>query len=368
MEAEMSMENKHFDIRLRDPDLIQKKKELFSQPIQPVKVNKGTTIRELIDSFEKGGFQSRALADCARIFCDMLQDSERPTILMGISGSLIAAGMRQVLVDMIENNMIDVLVSTGAIIGQDHYQVLGGKHYKGSPNFDDRVLRDLYIDRLYDTFMCEEKYWEADQYISDFCERLAGKTLSSRQFVEALGKERAVDDPNSILGACIRNNVPLFIPALNDSSIGIGITQHHHLMRKSGREPLAINGMMDNYELTQIVNRSKTTSAVYISGGVPKNYINDSVVMTYIFNRDTGGHKYAIQLTLTGPQDGGLSGSTLAEATSWGKVSKKATHRMAYTEVSIGLPLVYGYALQTDASRNRKKLNFRWEGDKLLGL
>ena len=344
--------SQNYQLKLNDPILIEEKKRLFSTPIQPVKVTEETNIKQLIDAYSAGSFQSRALGNCAHIFDAMLRDEERPTILLGLAGSLIAAGMRQVIVDLIEKNMVDAVVSTGAIIGQDHYQVLGGGHYKGSPNFDDRKLKDLYVDRLYDTFMCEEKYWEADQYIADFSSRFEGQTLSSRQFLEALGKEKAVRDPHSILGACVRHHVPLFVPALNDSSIGIGITQHHHLMRCKGREPMQINSMQDNYELTQIVHQSKRTAAVYIRGGVPKNYINDSVVMTYIFNRDTGGHKYAIQLTTTGPQDGGLSGSTLSEATSWGKISKQATHQMAYVETSIGLPLLYGYALQNGSDRH----------------
>ncbi len=357
-----------FLIKLEGSDKLKEKQNLFSQPTEPIKVSKETTIGELMERYQKGGFQGRALGECAGVFESMLKDKERPTIMLGVSGSMIAAGMRQVFVDLIEHGMVDVLVSTGAVIGQDHYQVLGGRHYMGDPQLDDRKLRDLYIDRLYDTLMCEEKYWEADQYVSDFCEQFQGQTLSSRQFLEALGREKAVHDPNSILGACVRNNVPIFVPALNDSSIGIGITQHYHLMRKKGVQPVTISGIQDNYELTQIVAQSEATSAIYVGGGVPKNYINDSVVMTYIFHRDTGGHKYAIQLTMTGPQDGGLSGSTLSEATSWGKVSKKATHRMAYVEASLGLPMLLGYALHKDAAKGRNRVQYEWDGDLLVSL
>lgn len=361
-------ELKKFMIRLEDPTKKQQKQELFSTPIRPVQVGERTTVKDLVESFGDGSFQSRSVGVCARIVDSMLRDPDRPVILLGLSGSLIAAGMRQVIVDLIEHNMVDVVVSTGAIVGQDHYQVLGGGHYKGSPNLDDRVLRDLYIDRLYDTLMCEEKYWEADQVVTDFCHDMKGKTVSSRQFLEALGQCRAVHDPKSILGACVRKNVPLFVPAINDSSIGIGVTQHYHLMRQSGETPMTISGIQDNYELTQIVAKAGCTSAIYVGGGVPKNYINDSVVMSYIFDRDTGGHRYAIQLTMTGPQDGGLSGSTLSEATSWGKISKKATHQMAYVEASIGLPLIYGYVLQNQSAVDRKPYDFRWKDDQLVSF
>jgi len=341
-----------------------RKKALLGRPTTPVKVGPKTTVAELLDSYREASFQARALGNCAAVFASMLSDKDRPTIFLGLAGSLIAAGMRQVITDLIEQNMVDVVVSTGAIISQDYYQVRGGRHYHGSVHADDKELRDLYIDRLYDTFIDEEKYWKTDLAVSQFADSLAGKTLSSRAFL-ALLAESARKDPGSILGACARNGVPLFVPALNDSSIGIGLTEHYHRMRKNGREPMTISSIRDNYELTQIVVQSPATAAVYVSGGVPKNYINDSIVMSYIFGIDTGGHRYAIQVTTDAPHWGGLGGSTLSEATSWGKVSKKASHEMAFVETSVALPLLYGYALQKGAHKGRKRLRYTWEGDML---
>ena len=292
----------------------------------------------------------------------MLRDRERPTILLGMAGSLIAAGMRQVIVDLIEKNMVDVVVSTGAIVSQDLYQVRGGRHYHGVVDADDKELRDLYIDRLYDTFIDEEKYWETDLFVSRFADGLEGQVLSSREFLARLAQV-ARKDPGSILGACARRGVPLFVPALNDSSIGIGLTEHYHRVRSNRGTPFQISSIRDNYELTQIVVKSPATAAVYVSGGVPKNYINDSIVMSYIFGIDTGGHKYALQITTDAPHWGGLGGSTLSEATSWGKVSKKATHEMVFVETSVALPLLYGYALQRGAVKGRKRLRCEWDGD-----
>ena len=339
-----------------------RKKALLGKPTTPVKIRRGTTVSELLDSYRGASFQARALGKCAAVFEAMLRDRKRPTILLGLAGSLIAAGMRQVIVDLIEGNMVDVVVSTGAIISQDYYQVRGGRHYHGRADADDRELRDLYIDRLYDTFMDEEKYWKTDLAVSRFADTLAPEKLSSRAFL-ALLAEKAKSDKGSILGACGRNGVPLFVPALNDSSIGIGLTEHYHRFRKEGKEPLTISSIRDNYELTQIVVHSPATAAVYVSGGVPKNYINDSIVMSYIFGLDTGGHKYALQVTTDAPHWGGLGGSTLSEATSWGKVSKTATHEMAFVETSVALPLLYGYALQKNAARGRKRLKYSWKDD-----
>ena len=339
-----------------------RKRALLGRATTPVKLTKSTTVSQLLDAYADASFQARALGKAARVFEAMLRDRKRPTILLGLAGSLIAAGMRQVIVDLIEQNMVDVVVSTGAIISQDYYQVRGGRHYHGHPDADDKELRDLYIDRLYDTFIDEEKYWETDLAVSKFADRLAGETMSSRAFLSLLAR-LARGDKGSILGACARNGVPLFVPALNDSSIGIGLTEHYHRARKAGKTPFQISSIADNYELTQIVVKSPATAALYISGGVPKNYINDSIVMSYIFGIDTGGHKYALQVTTDAPHWGGLGGSTLSEATSWGKVSKKATHEMAFVETSVALPMLYGYALQKNAARGRKRLQYVWDRD-----
>jgi deoxyhypusine synthase len=344
-----------------------RKKALLGKATTPVKIRKSTTVSQLLDSYREASFQARALGKSAAVFEAMLRDRQRPTILLGLAGSLIAAGMRQIIVDLIEENMVDVVVSTGAIISQDYYQVLGGRHYHGHPEADDKELRDLYIDRLYDTFIDEEKYWATDLAVSRFADSLSGQFMSSRQFL-ALLAQGARKDKGSILGACARRGVPLFVPALNDSSIGIGLTEHYHRARRAGRTPFRISSIADNYELTQIVVKSPATAAVYVSGGVPKNYINDSIVMSYIFGLDTGGHKYALQITTDAPHWGGLGGSTLSEATSWGKVSKKATHEMAFIETSVALPLLYGYAFQKNAARGRTRLAYDWNGDILKSV
>ena len=162
-----------------------------------------------------------------------------------------------------------------------------------------------------------------------------------------------------------KKNIPIFCPALNDSSIGIGLTEHYYNSRKEGRQPITIDSIRDNYELTQIVVNSSRTAGFYVAGGVPKNYINDSIVMAYIFGEDTGGHKYALQVTTDSPHWGGLSGSTLGEAQSWGKINKQANHGMAFVEPSVSLPLIYGHAFQKGLYKGRSRIQYEWEGDTL---
>jgi deoxyhypusine synthase len=185
---------------------------------------------------------------------------------------------------------------------------------------------------------------------------------SSRAYLDFLGSK--LTDKDSILYQCHKLGVPVFCPALNDSSIGIGLTEHRRRCKRDRREGVAIDSIRDNYELTQIVVKSPSTAAVYVAGGVPKNYINDSVVMGYIFNKNRG-HDYAIQITTAVVHDGGLSSSTLGEAQSWGKIAKSANFAMAWVEPSVSLPLLAAYVFDKHPAPVRKRLKYEWDGDDL---
>ena len=346
---------------LKKSNLLSEKRQILCEPIQAIDLEKIKTVGELVQSFQSASIQARKVGAVAKVFERMLTDPERPTILLGLAGPLVAAGLRKVIRDMIHYGLVDVVVSTGAILYQDYYQAKGYEHYRGSPEANDVKLRDLLIDRIYDTYVDEEKFIKLDAEIGHFADRLPVGDYSSRSFLEHLAMK--VDDPNSILKAAYQKGIPVFSPAINDSSIGIGLTEHYHRMRLGGRKGVTISSIRDNYELTQIVVKSKCTAAFYVAGGVPKNYINDSIVMAYIFGRDTGGHKYAVQMTTDSPHWGGLSGSTLSEGTSWGKVNREASTAMAFVEPSVSLPLVVSYALQKKLYANRSRINFEWDND-----
>jgi deoxyhypusine synthase len=343
-----------------------RKAQLFEQTVKQIDLEKLGDIGKLVDAFGGMSIQARNVGKCAEVVDLMMADGDRPTVFLGLAGPLVAAGLRKVIRDMIEFGMVDVIVSTGAILYQDFYQAQGFPHAVGTPLADDRELRDLYVDRIYDTYVDEEKFWRLDCSIGAFTDSLKPGRYSSRDFLKRLGE--TVADQNSILGTAAKHGVPVFSPALNDSSIGIGLTEHYHRCLKEGREGVVIDSIRDNYELTQIVVQSPCTSAIYVAGGVPKNFINDSVVMAYIFDMDTGGHRYAIQVTTDSPHWGGLSGSTLSEATSWGKVSKKATHCMAFVEPSVSLPLIAGHALNKGTCKKRKRLALEWDTPYLKSL
>ncbi|NIP99348.1 MAG: deoxyhypusine synthase [Nitrospinaceae bacterium] len=346
-----------------NPQEKKQKKSLLKNRIDQVDFEKIKNVADLVDAYQGASIQARNVGLCADIFERMLKDKERPTIMLGLAGPLIAAGLRKVIRDLIHYNMVDVVVSTGAILYQDFYAALGAGHFTGSPHADDARLRDLLINRIYDTYVDEEKFAQFDSMIGQFADSLPARKYSSREFLHRLSK--VIDDKDSILVTARKKGVPIFCPALNDSSIGIGLTEHYVVARNEGRQPITIDSIRDNYEITQLVVKSKRTAAFYVAGGVPKNYINDSIVMSYVFGRNTGGHKYAIQMTTDAPHWGGLSGSTLAEAQSWGKVNKAANFSMAFVEPSVSLPLVFGSAFQKKAHKGRSRLSIKWSGDQL---
>ena len=333
--------------------------------VRPIDFDQVSSVADLVGAMRGASIQARNLGLCAEVLDNLYADPDRPTVMLGLAGPLIAAGLRKVLRDLVAGGFVDVIVSTGAILYQDIYQARGFGHYAGDPNANDAELRDLLIDRIYDTYVDEEKFMETDTWLGYVADELPPDNYSSRAYMEFVGGK--LDDDQSIVATAARRGVPMFVPALNDSSIGIGLTHHYHRATRAGTPKIAIDSIRDNYELTQIVVQSKKTAALYIAGGVPKNYINDSVVMAYIFEEEKG-HSYALQLTADVPHWGGLSGSTLKEAMSWGKIQPKATTAMCFVEPSVSLPMLAGYAFQRKLAAGRPPLHLTWERDILREL
>ncbi len=331
--------------------------------MEPVDVAKVRGIGSLLEQFQGTSIQARNLGACLEVWENALTDSRRPTIFLGLAGPLIAAGLRKVLRDLIDWGVVDVVVSTGAILYQDLYQTVGGRHWVGTPTADDVRLRELYLDRIYDTYVDEIKFQDTDRAIGRWTAEFPPRPASSREYLGFLGSR--FRDPESILATAARRGIPVFSPALIDSSIGIGLALHYQAFR--GKPRFMLDSVRDNYELVQILAHSPRTGVIYIGGGTPKNWINDGIVMAnYAFGREGEGHHYALQLTMDVPQWGGLSGSTLDEAQSWGKISKKATRAMALVEASIGLPLLAGALWDRRRIwRPRRRLRYEWTGDEV---
>lgn len=329
------------------------KKSLLQKTIDHIDITKDINWELLIDAMGNTAFQARNLANAAKIYHQMLNDPSCSVILC-LAGSLISAGLKKVVVDLIENNMVDMIVSTGAnIVDQDFFEALGFKHYHGSPRLDDELLRDQAIDRIYDTLINEDELRICDNTIFEIANALPPKAYSSREFIIAMGEylQKNHADSVSIVRSAFKKEVPIFVPAFSDCSAGFGLVMHQI---QSPNQHVSIDSVKDFRELTQIKIDAKETGLLMMGGGVPKNFAQDIVVAAELLGYDAPLHKYAVQVTVADERDGGLSGSTLREACSWGKVAI-TDEQMVYCEATIAFPMIAGYAFQKQTQKRPEK-------------
>jgi deoxyhypusine synthase len=342
-----------------------RKSKFLRQPVQHLDLKGTKNLLDLVNAFQHTSFQSRNVFKCFEVFQKMLDDPAC-VIFMGLSGAMIPGGMRRVIRDMIEMKLIDVMVSTGANIFHDLFESFGYRHYVGSGEGDDDDLRKHRIVRVYDALMDDHEINQVIHLLSKVPEKLEEGIVSSRRYLEVLGS--TVRDEGSILKTAFRCGVPIFIPALSDSSIGIGLT-FLHLQKKVSSEGLLIDQIRDSFEIAQLKKMAPVTGAIYIGGGVPKNYIQQLGPVNELLFQKVGGHRYAFQITTDDPKWGGLSGCTFEEAKSWGKIEKGSSYAAVYLEATVALPLLVGAILQEGKIyRRRKRRRFRWEGDRLKSV
>ncbi len=334
------------------------KKDFLKDVIQHFDIKEHNVI-PLVDSMEKMAFTARDLNRAAKIF-DMMQKDKECAVILTLAGSLFSAGLKKVVYDLVSNNMVDAIVSTGAImVDQDFFEALGFKHYIGTPFVDDNVMRDLHIDRIYDTFIDEDELRVCDDTTAKIFDSLDPRPYSSRELLWHFGKYLEdnggpkVDD--SVVYAAYKNNVPIFVPAFSDCSAGFGFVVHQ---TKNPDKHVSIDSAKDFLELTQIKLNCKETGIFMIGGGVPKNFTQDIVVAADILMEDAPMHKYAVQITVADVRDGALSSSTLKEASSWGKV-ETTFEQMVYSEATLAMPLIAGYAYHKGNWKNRSKKEFQ---------
>ncbi len=334
------------------------KKDYLKDVIKHIDIKQHNVV-PLVDAMKDMAFSARDLNRAAQIYNLMIKDKECGIILT-LAGSLFSAGLKKVVYDLVMNNMVDAIVSTGAIIvDQDFFEALGFKHYKGTKFVDDNEMRELMIDRIYDTFIDEEELRICDDTTATILDSLEPRPYSSRELLWEFGKYLEdnggpkVDD--SVIYACYKKNVPIFVPAFSDCSAGFGFVVHQ---TNNPEKHVSLDAAKDFLELTKIKLNSKVTGIFMIGGGVPKNFTQDIVVAADILQEDAEMHKYAVQITVADERDGALSGSTLKEASSWGKV-ETTYEQMVYSEATIAMPLVAGYAYHKGDWKQRKDKEFQ---------
>ncbi len=331
------------------------KKELLKTPVEHIDIKSFNAVA-IVQAMRKMSFTARDLAVAAEIYDRMLADPDC-TIFLSIAGSTSAAGCMQLYADLVQNNMVDAIVATGAaIVDMDFFEALGFKHYQGSPQVDDQTLRSLYIDRIYDTFIDEGELQTCDKTIQQIADTLKPRPYSSREFIQEMGRYLTdhARKKDSLVQVAYEHDVPIFCPAFTDSSAGFGLVMHQHLHPEGC---LSIDSVRDFSELTEIKIKSPTTGLLIIGGGVPKNFVQDTVICAEMLGQEVPMHKYAVQITVADVRDGACSSSTLKEASSWGKVDT-AFEQMVYAEATSVLPLLASYAYHKGNWQGRHRRGF----------
>jgi len=331
------------------------KKELLKEQVKHVDI-KSFDSTKIIDAMRGMSFTARDTAKATDILGNMIKDKDC-SIILCIAGSTSAAGCMQLYVEMVKNNMVDAIVATGAtVVDMDFFEALGFKHYQGTPYIDDHILRELYVDRIYDTYIDEEQLQNCDSTIKKIADALPPKPYSSREFIKEMGRYLVKNSKkkDSLVQAAFENNVPIFCPAFSDSSAGFGLVLHQ--VEKPDKH-CSIDSVKDFRELTEIKIKAGTTGLFMIGGGTPKNFAQDTVVCAEIMGKNAEMHKYAVQITVADVRDGACSSSTLKEAHSWGKV-QTTSEQMVYAEATSVLPLMISCVYHKGDWKKRKKREF----------
>ena len=335
------------------------KAELLSKVVEHVDIT-AYDARPVIDAMRKMSFTSRDTARAADILSMAIEDKDC-SVWVTLAGSTSAGGCMHVYRDMIRFGMIDVVVATGAsIIDMDFFEALGFKHYQAQAEVDDRDLRALYIDRIYDTYIDEEELQACDHAIKAIADNLEPRPYSSREFIHEIGKwlaAGAAKKPGSLIQTAYEEGAPIFCPAFTDSSAGFGLVKHQVERIKAKQPYVSIDSVADFRELTDVKIAAQTTGLFMVGGGVPKNFAQDTVVCAEILGVEADMHRYAVQITVADVRDGACSSSTLKEACSWGKVD--VTHeQMVFAEATTVVPLIVSDAYHRQGWKTREKRRF----------
>ena len=334
------------------------KDQYKQQVVEHIDVTRNPGVVPVVDAMANMAFTARDLSRAARIYDMMLRDHDCGVILT-LAGSMVSAGCKKVFVDMVRHNMVDAIVSTGAnMVDQDFFEALGFRHYVADDKYKsglfDGELREHAIDRIYDTFIDEEELRVCDETTQRVMEEMEPGQHSSRAFLRAFGEHldrtggpRCAD---SVIYEAYKRDVPIFCPAFSDCSAGFGLVAH--LVNRGDSPRATWDGGRDFHELTQLKIKNPTTGLFMVGGGVPKNFTQDIVVCAEVLGHDAPMHKYAVQVTVADVRDGALSSSTLKEASSWGKVDT-VHEQMVFSEATVALPLIVGYAYHKGGWRGR---------------
>lgn len=295
------------------------------EEIKPITIKENMKVTELIRGMSGMGFGARAISEASNIMKTMFKDKECK-IFLGIAGAMVPAGMKQIIIEMLDNT--NVFVTTGANLTHDLIEALGEKHYHGDNNVDDAKLNKKGIDRIYNVYMRNEVYKKLENFFEKNWDQLS-ECKNIKELLWKIGELCPGNSENCILKKCYEKKIPIFCPALADSGIGLMIWG-----RKVEGKKIFIDAFEDMKEIIDITWTSKKNGVIYIGGGTPKNFIQQSLQFSK-------GADYGIQITTDRMEPGGSSGAPLKEGISWGKMKSNANFVDVFCDATIALPLIF---------------------------
>jgi deoxyhypusine synthase len=291
---------------------------------------KKQTVDELVRQLKFTAFNARKLAEAVDIIEEMVKDKNCVKFL-GLSGALIPAGMSSCIIEMIKNKWVDIIVSTGANITHDLAKCFGEKFTQCEPEkIDDIKLRKEGFDRIYDVVSSYKTMEVMEKNVQKIFKQIEEREYATYELMDEIG--RRIKNKNSIVRNAAENNVKIIVPAFFDSILGIQFwmySQDHEIKINERKDLDYLINL--NFELKE---QNKNTGVLILGGGVPKNFILQSVLVA------DKPHRYVVQITTEKPEFGGLSGATLEEAKSWGKVDEKSKLCTVYCDATVALPII----------------------------
>jgi len=334
------------------------REEFGHDPVGHAQVGAGMSVADLVEQYGRAGIGAADLHEAVEVYAEMLGDPA-VTNLFGLAGAMVPAGMRRVVSDLIRGGHVDALVTTGANLTHDAIEAVGGKHHHGrdaqpgrTMREHDEQLRDERVDRIYNVYLPQEHFTLFEEHLraevfpaveepaADDAGSDGSGTVSIAEFARELGRANAevneregVEEDPGIAAAAYEHDVPIHVPAIQDSVLGL------QAWLRSQVAPFTLDALADMGPLNDLAYDAERAGAMVVGGGVPKNYVLQTMLVT------PGAYDYAVQLTMDPPQTGGLSGATLNEARSWGKLRKDARNVSVYADATLTLPLVVAGAL-----------------------
>lgn len=295
------------------------------EKIKPIKLSPNIKVSDLVFQMSNTGFGARKIGIASQIAKKMFED-KNCQVFLGLAGALVPAGMKQIIIDLIQDKKINVLVSTGANLTHDLIEALGNHHYH-CDTWNDEEFNKKGLDRIYNVLMKNKVYEKLENFFEKNWNELT-KAKNIQKLLQIIGN-LLPEDSNSILKTCAKNKIPIYCPALADSGIGLMIWGH----LASGKN-ISIDAFDDMKQIIDTAWISKTKGVMYIGGGTPKNFIQQSLQFS-------SGADYGIQITTDSPEGGGSSGAPLEEGKSWGKLKTDAKFVDVKCDATIALPLIF---------------------------